>query len=508
MRFFMNFFNHISLILHSIRFRLALWFVFILAILLIGFSAILFYIQIQELQAETLIRLESKLENIEKAFGADIGNPSNAEGQAFPLQTNDDGTILQKEDVLILYQPDGSPQKMWGPFTEKINLDLSHAKKGGEHEPLIELATLNSANSQIRYLFKIVPLYSKDSMTGYLALGTPLDPRGKLGRLLVNLSVLIGLTLLVSFAGGFWLADRAMRPVKTIAAKARSISETDLSQRFNISKKDEIGQLAETFDSMLARLESAFMRQRQFTADASHELRTPLTIVNLETARALAAPRTPKEYQRVLQIVHSENELMSHLVNDMLTLARMDARQEALHKEPLDLSDLALDVTERLIPLSARHEVKLDTGELPEVMILGDRQSLTQMLTNLVENAIKYTAQNDPEKLRHVFVETGTHPTRTLGWVRVADTGPGIPGEHLDHLFDRFYRVDESRTRGEDETKNEATPTGSGLGLAIVESIAKLHNGNIEVQSEVGEGSMFEITFPLYREVAKPSSTR
>ena len=343
-----------------------------------------------------------------------------------------------------------------------------------------------------------MPLYSKGLFTGYLALGTPLDPRGQLGRLLTTLVVLIGLTLLVSFAGGFWLADRAMRPVKIIAAKARLIGETDLGQRFNLPQKDEIGQLAGTFDSMLARLESAFARQRQFTADASHELRTPLTIVNLETTRALSAPRPAKEYQRVLQVIQSENELMSQLVNDLLTLARMDARQESLHKEPLDLSDLALDVVERLVPLAVRQEIKLETGELPEVLILGDRQSLTQMLTNLVENAIKYTAQNGPDKMRHVLVETGTHLTRTLGWVRVTDTGPGIPSEHLDHLFDRFYRVDKSRVRSEDVSNDESSPAGSGLGLAIVEGIAQLHGGSIEVQSEPEKGSVFEITFPLY----------
>jgi signal transduction histidine kinase len=147
--------------------------------------------------------------------------------------------------------------------------------------------------------------------------------------------------------------------------------------------------------------------------------------------------------------------------------------------------------------LATRQEIKIETGELPEVLILGDRQSLTQMLTNLVENAIKYTAQNVPEKVRHVLVETGTHPTRTLGWVRVTDTGPGIPSEHLDHLFDRFYRVDKSRTRSEDASNNEASPAGSGLGLAIVEGIAQLHSGSIEVQSELGKGSVFEITFPV-----------
>ncbi|HSA99522.1 MAG TPA: ATP-binding protein [Anaerolineales bacterium] len=489
----MNVFHRLRLIFNSIRFRLALWFVFILGILLAGFSGLVYYMQIRQLRAETLIRLEAKLEGIERAFRMDAANPQ------IPLISSDDETALQNSDVLALYKSDGSLLKMWGPFSETTRLDFSRIGHGEEREPLVESLTLGSDGDRAQYVFKIVPLHAGNVLTGFLALGIPLDPHNELRRLLLTLVGLSGLTLLISFAGGFWLADRAMRPVKTIATKARSIGETDLSQRFHLPQKDEIGQLAGVFDSMLARLEAAFTRQRQFTADASHELRTPLTIINLETARALAAPRPVKEYQRALQVIQSENELMSQLVNDMLTLARLDARQEALHKEPLDLSDLALDVIERLAPLAARHEIKLEAGELPAVPILGDRPSLIQMLTNLVENAIKYTAQNGPDKPREVLVDTGADPTRTLGWVRVTDTGPGIPGEHLDHLFDRFYRVDASRSRArENESNDESTPAGSGLGLAIVEGIARLHDGEIEVQSEPGEGSVFEITFPLY----------
>lgn len=246
---------------------------------------------------------------------------------------------------------------------------------------------------------------------------------------------------------------------------------------------------------MLERLDSAFSRQRQFTADASHELRTPLTIVNLEAGRALSAPRTAKEYQRVLQVIQSENDLMSHLVTDLLTLARMDAGHEALQKEKLDLSDLALEVIERLEPLAARQKITLETSDLPEVFVLGDRKSLIQMLTNLVENAIKYSNQNKTELDNRVSVLTGIITSQKLAWVRVTDTGPGISAEHIEHLFDRFYRVDKSRTR--DEEDSEPSPTGNGLGLAIVDSIARLHDGKIKVSSEIGKGTTFEITLPV-----------
>ncbi len=477
-----------KILFHSIRFRLALWFVFILALLLFGFSGMLYYMQTQELKAEALIRLEAKRENVERAFGIDSANQITVEEGIFLSGGADRESSFQNTDVLALYKPDGSLYKMWSPAKEIIQFDFSRFNLSAEHEPLIELLTYR----QVKYIFKISPLYANGALIGFLALGVPLDPKDQLRQLFNTLIILIALTLTISFAGGFWLADRAMRPVKTIAARAQSIGETDLSQCFNLPQKDEIGQLAETFDSMLARLESAFARQRQFTADASHELRTPLTIVNLETSRALSAPRSAKEYQRVLQIVQSENELMKNLVNDLLTLARMDARQDALHKEPLDLSDLALDVVERLAPLAARQKIKLEAGELPEVSIFGDRQSLTQALTNLIENAIKYTAQNEPDKPRHIFVETGINSALDFGWVRVVDTGPGIPREHLDYLFDRFYRVDESRAR------DESAPAGSGLGLAIVDGIVKLHDAHIEVQSELRKGSTFEITFPLY----------
>jgi signal transduction histidine kinase len=282
-----------------------------------------------------------------------------------------------------------------------------------------------------------------------------------------------------------------MRPVKTITQAARTISETDLSHRLNMKSKDELGELANTFDAMIARLQGAFERQRQFVADASHELRTPLTIVNLETSRAIESRRSAQAYQKALRIIHSENDFMTSLVNDLLTLARMDAGQTVIEKTQVDLSDVAVDTIERLTPLAKRKQVTLEAGDLPETILPGDRQLLLQMVSNLVENAIKYSSGSN----ERVCVETGTK--EGSAWIRVSDNGPGIAAEHLPHLFDRFYRVDKARTREIGTDTDLEPPSGSGLGLSIVQWIAQAHGGEVRVTSMPGSGSTFEVRFKV-----------
>jgi signal transduction histidine kinase len=291
-----------------------------------------------------------------------------------------------------------------------------------------------------------------------------------------------------------------MAPVHTITRTARSISETDLNQRLNLGTQDELGELADTFDAMLERLQAAFDRQRQFTADASHELRTPLTIVSLEADQALARRRSIEEYERALAVIKSENKFMSRLVNDLLTLARMDAGQTQMKFEPLDLSDLALDVIDRLNSIASRAGVELHVGDFPAVEVNGDAQYLTQLITTLVENAIKYAGGRG----HHVRVETGQKliAGQPYGWVQVEDDGPGISAEHLPHLFDRFYRVDQARTRQQDdlpEADQEKDLEGSGLGLSIVQWVAQAHGGQVMVYSEVGKGSTFELQLPCLK---------
>ena len=501
--------KRLSLFFRSIRFRLALWFVVILGIVIVAFSAFIYYRQVQDLQAAAIGRLEIKT----RRLGGFLRFASRDYFKHRPLQFPSDPasgeSFLQEEDELAFVDPKGQAVQSWGPIntswinqlvTEKINyqdtqIAFSHMVEVGEKTPS-------------RYLWVVAPVESGNNPVGFFLIGTPIDPNGQLPRLLVSLTLGVLLTLGVALAGGVWLADRAMRPVKMITEAAQTISETDLSLRLNLDRKDELGELADTFDAMLNRLQASFERLRQFTADASHELRTPLTIVDLESSRALTTQRPAQEYERVLKVIQSENQFMIRMVTNLLTLARMDAGQVTLHKEEVDLSDVALEVVERLAPIAIREKARLSAGDLPELPILGDRQYLVQMLSNLVENAIKYSSVEDIR----VHVEAGSRNSEngTQAWVRVIDNGIGIAPDHLPHLFDRFYQVDKARTHqnGEAEVEGDnqnrqkvaevfdSAPSGTGLGLSIAQWIAQAHGGEIRVQSELGKGSTFEASFP------------
>ena len=475
----------------SIRFRLVLWFSFILIVILLAFSAFIYASQLHELRLEAVTRLENELEGLE-SINRQVGNISPEALQK--LFSENDQNVLAENEVLIFLGADGHNVRIWGPT--ELN-DISNIVfNEPEHNHGVINGGVSQNDKNVPYAFRIVPIEGTDAAAGYFLIGTPLDPRGQLQRLTLTLLIGCLITLTVALLGGFWLADRAMRPVRDITQTVQRISGSDLSLRLNLKQEDEIGQLAKTFNGMLSRLDAAFTRQRQFTADASHELRTPLTIINLELGYALSSKLKQAEYEKTLKVIQSENDFMTHLVNDLLLLARMDSDQSVLREEALDLSELTLEVIERLSGLAAKHQVRLEAGEFPDVLISGDRQHLTRMLSNLIENAIKYTAKNGGDSERKVQIETGFASNGTQAWVRVSDSGPGISKENLPYIFDRFYRVDKSRVR---ESDGSPSPSGVGLGLAIAQWIAQQHGGEITVESTLGHGTTFIVTLPAER---------
>lgn len=326
-----------------------------------------------------------------------------------------------------------------------------------------------------------------------------------LRRASLILAVLTPSVFVISLLGGWVLVGRSLRPVDEITRTALAIEHTNLDRRIAPpATDDEIGRLASAFNEMISRLDRSFRQIQQFSADASHELKTPLTAMRGEAEVALMSDLTPAEYRRVLRSIVDEVERMSAIVENLLLLARADADQIQVQRERVELHTVALDVYEQLEGIARRKGVALNIGEMEEAKVEGDPLWLTQIVTNLLNNALKYTPAGGqvtlslttqdggretggriPESPLHPFTPS---PAQSFARLTISDTGPGIPPEHLPHIFDRFYRVDSGRNRD---------AGGVGLGLNIARWAAEAHNGRIEVESEVGRGTAFTLCLPL-----------
>lgn len=495
-------FHSIGPFFSSVRFRLSLWFALVLGLVLLVFSGFVYYRTMQDVREQTATRLIVRLSEMNAAF-LSAYRAQQVWGW-WSIPGGDEPFVLKESEVVVVSDPEGAAAGSWGAIDEVSSVDVAamtadfrYEKNTGRFFTYKIRGEDGSAAAATEYVFSAVPVLYQNRLLGWIILGQPEDPAGQLPRLRLTLVIASAATLLAAVAGGAWLAGRALWPVKAITRAAREISETDLSRRLNIHTRDELGELAGTFDQMLDRLQAAFVRQRQFTADASHELRTPLTIISLETNRALDGKRSLEDTRRALQVIQSENEFMNRLVGELLTLARMDAGQLELKREQVDLSDLALEAVERYEQLAAQKNIRMQAGDLPELPITGDRTLLLQMIGNLVDNAIKYSPPGPGQWVR---VETGLEPALgaapSAAWVRVSDNGPGIGAEHIAHLFDRFYRADTARSHNPGDEPGAGAIPGSGLGLAIVQQIAALHGGSASVTSEKGAGAVFEVRFP------------
>ncbi len=318
-------------------------------------------------------------------------------------------------------------------------------------------------------------------LLGYLQVAASLEDieLTKHGLLLTLLAV-GALGLIVSTVAGAAMARRALRPVTEITNTALEIYRTeDLNRRVEVETNDEVGRLASAFNEMLDRLTRLFRAQQRFVADVSHEMRTPLTVIrgNVDLLRLGCADAES------LDAITSESDRMTRMVSNLLLLSQADAGALPLRMEPLDLGPIIYNVA-RSANIMADGRVELAVQTADDLEVMGDSDRLKQVLLNLVDNAIKHT----PEGGR-VTLEAG-NPDGAAVRIAVTDTGIGIPPHDLVHVFERFYRVDKSRSRAQG---------GAGLGLAIAKSFVEAHGGRIEVQSAVGVGTAFIVTLPAYR---------
>jgi len=296
--------------------------------------------------------------------------------------------------------------------------------------------------------------------------------------------LVLGLPVVVVFAGvgGYILARRALTPIDRLAAEARRITADRLHERLSVpNQRDEIGRLAAVINDTFARLEASFDQLRRFTADASHELRTPLAVIRGIGEVGLGETRTPAEYKEAIGSMLEEVDRLTTLVDTLLRLSHGDAGTVRLSREPVDLGQLTRDVVSSLTILAEERNQRIAFTETDHTVATVDRLVFREAITNLLDNAIKYSSEGS-------VIDIRLRTDRDLAVLEFADRGPGIPSAHRARIFDRFFRLDEARSRASG---------GTGLGLAIAKWAVEVHDGHLSVDENPSGGSVFRITLPL-----------
>jgi len=456
----------------TLRVRFALWVSALLLAVLAAFGALVYLNLARGLAASMDDSLRLSASQAAAALNIENGRIDLSEGLP---EGGSAASLRERGLTLRVLDPEGTVLQAFGPYRElPVAADTLTSARAGQSG----FATLVDPSQGDRVRVYTVPILDTGQFLGVVQVAETLATiRDTLDRLL--LSLLLGGPLLAAVAGigGYFLAARSLSPIDEIARTARTISAEDLSSRLNLPlTNDEVGRLAATFDEMLARLDGAFRRERQFTADASHELRTPLAAMHAILSVMREQKRTPEEYEQALTDISEETDRLRGLVEDLLHLARGDLRRPMVPEE-VDLSSLVNDVAESLRPLAVARDLTFTCDVPPGLTMRGDSDNLIRLFVNVLDNAIKYTERGS------VALNARREPGGIA--VSVVDTGPGIAPEHLPAIFDRFCRVEASRSS-----------RGAGLGLAIALEIASAHGGTIDVTSLVGQGTTFIVHLP------------
>jgi heavy metal sensor kinase len=453
----------------SIRWRLTLWNTFALAVVLAGFAALVYGLLARALYEQTDQRLLGGLRQLEQDRRLAADRPGRLRYWADELREHDNLACVA-----------------YGPGGEVLVRTNELAQASVPAAPAIAAGVRRLTDRDVpivgrqRVLEAGVRLGDQD---GAVVLLAPLDEVDReLSRLRAALLLAVPVALAVAGGLAYLLARKALAPVEELRRSTRAITADRLDRRLPVPNPgDEFGGLAQAINDMIGRLGQSFAEIRRFTADASHELRTPLTAIRTEAEVALRGPAVPPEQQQLLGSILEECGRLTRLTEQLLALAREDAGVAPPAREPIDLTEVAAEAVDTLRPLAEAKNVRLDGPRPCRVDVCGDAARLRQVFLNLIDNAIKYTPEGGA-----VEVRCEGRAGEAVALVR--DSGVGIPPEHLPHVFDRFYRVDKARDRGQG---------GTGLGLSIAQSVVAGHGGRIELSSDRGRGTTARVTLPL-----------
>ncbi len=303
-----------------------------------------------------------------------------------------------------------------------------------------------------------------------------------LNTLLIIILVIDPILLILSFFGGYFLVNKTLLPVKTVVSSAKKITAEDLSHRIPpIGSRDEIGELVDTFNDMIERLDRSFRKIKQFSSDVSHEFKTPLTIIRGEIDVALRKKRFKKDYIKTMESVHEEVVALQRVIENLLFLGGTESEGQNLPFRKVPLGKIVLEVFEDIQKIGEEKNIRFVLKEIQPIDIEGEATLLKRVFYNLFENAVKYTGEDGEVE---ILLEKETNAAK----FSIKDTGIGITENELPHIFDRFYRVDKARSR---------RMGSAGLGLSIVRLIVQLHKGKVDVTSTPGKGSTFIVHLPL-----------
>ena len=466
------------MILRNIRFKLTLWYIIILGLILTSFSTFLYF----TLSRSLYHGIDVKIKSIAEVIASSSTNPFSQYGFSNIDRMLEDSFGL-KPVTKFIQVLDGSGRI--GRKSENLQhfqlpISIRALKNASQGK-----ATFETTEALGKYPLRMVtvPVIRRRHIINIIQVATSLEEVGEaLKTLLLILWITVPSALVVASLGGLFLANKALKPVDEITKTARMITSKSLNQRIKLRKtKDEIGRLAETFNDMISRLGRSFKQIRQFSADASHELRTPLTILKGEIEVGLRRKRRPEEYRKILDSNLEEVNHMSQIVDDLLFLSKADMGEIHIQKHRINLTKLVSEVHAQAKMIAMTKDIRVHISNDADAVVIGDRLRLRELLLNLVDNGIKYTPEGG-----EIRISLEKDDGRIE--LRVMDNGIGIAPEDRPHIFDRFFRVDKARSR-------EAG--GSGLGLSISKWIVETHGGEISVESQVGNGSIFTVTLPL-----------
>ena len=385
-----------------------------------------------------------------------------------------------KHDYVVVYSSSGEVLET----SQNVDEELLSILKALFHTTLKGKTTIRDFDSK-EYRLRIIthPLYRGANIRYIFQIATPTEAhqlllKTKMRLILISIPVFL---LFTSFLGSFFVL-RVFDPVMEITRAARQISYRDMGKRVELKHADdEIKSLVDAFNDMIWRLEKSFRHIDDFSSNVAHELKTPLAIIRGELEVSLRKERTAGEYQKSISIAIEEVQRVLKTINDLLLLAKLDYRTEVFSFEPVELNEFMQEIYEqsKLIASGKKIEIGIKAAEQP-LTINANKLHLRRLFFNLIDNAIKFTP-------REGKVEITLERRHKMACVSVRDTGVGIPADELSRIFERFFHVDRT---------NEA-PSTNGLGLSIVQSIAKIHNGVVNVKSEPGKGSVFTVSIPL-----------